>query len=332
MTEKATHNDSSGAHDPADAFIRGLVGLMADPGERTTPSPSTDAEAVIRDQLTENTGTHPLDSGVSGRNWEDNQETPPWERPAWDLTAEYPVQNVYHRLTERCRRDRAAVALEVALYAYGRSGDRSRDAWLTTMEGFADLPQPGPSAGRLAEWLTEANGVAEGEEPRALAERVVADLPAEVFGGTDRGQPFTFNTYNGEFATCSQVLQGTAFGGPYADYTMLQVHGGADVRGGYTAPRVYNVPPAEVMGGEYQAMCDRCGWSEAESVVDRSDVAAVRSVTIPSVADVLADPDSEGRPKAEDRAAAVVEAHDPEHSDGVHIHTADGCGGMVRWG
>jgi hypothetical protein len=49
-----------------------------------------------------------------------------------------------------------------------------------------------------------------------------------------------YNTYNGE-CLLSQTLQWTAFTHDSEYYILLQVHGGADVRGGYTAPRVFQV-------------------------------------------------------------------------------------------
>jgi hypothetical protein len=51
------------------------------------------------------------------------------------------------------------------------------------------------------------------------------------------------NSYNGEEAL-SQVIQFTGvFDHDYPDfqYVLLQIHGGCDVRGGYTAPRVFEV-------------------------------------------------------------------------------------------
>lgn len=63
-----------------------------------------------------------------------------------------------------------------------------------------------------------------------------------IWGGMEG--PITENSYNGECAL-SQTIQFTAFGldtggtasGPFV---LLQVHGGADVRGGYTTPRLFS--------------------------------------------------------------------------------------------
>lgn len=51
----------------------------------------------------------------------------------------------------------------------------------------------------------------------------------------------TTDAYNSE-DLLSQTLQFTQFSAyPGGDYVLLQIHGGADVRGGYTAPRVFRV-------------------------------------------------------------------------------------------
>ena len=56
----------------------------------------------------------------------------------------------------------------------------------------------------------------------------------------------SFNSYNDE-SNLSQVIQGCWFSlsgerEEYPDYLMLQIHGGFDVRGGYTKPRIFYVP------------------------------------------------------------------------------------------
>lgn len=65
----------------------------------------------------------------------------------------------------------------------------------------------------------------------------------EAIGGSTENEVGEFNTYNWE-NDLSQVLQGITFtldtGGSYREgFVILQVHGGADVRGGYTAPKVF---------------------------------------------------------------------------------------------
>jgi len=61
---------------------------------------------------------------------------------------------------------------------------------------------------------------------------------SEVGGIYNEGEPLTVNTYNGE-DMLSQVLLYTYFTWNNEAYVVLQIHGGADVRGGYTKPRVF---------------------------------------------------------------------------------------------
>ena len=58
----------------------------------------------------------------------------------------------------------------------------------------------------------------------------------------------TFNTYNGD-SDLSQVLQGSYLEINDEEYIMLQIHGGCDVRGGYTNARLFkhNIDEAEYL-------------------------------------------------------------------------------------
>lgn len=57
----------------------------------------------------------------------------------------------------------------------------------------------------------------------------------------------SWNTYNGE-DWLSQTLQGVTFAHDGSVFALIQIHGGADVRGGYTRPRVFRV---DVDSAEY---------------------------------------------------------------------------------
>lgn len=63
---------------------------------------------------------------------------------------------------------------------------------------------------------------------------------AEVFAYNKDSSAYTWNTYNGEDAL-SQTLQGVTFSDGGEVFVLLQIHGGCDVRGGYTAPRAFRV-------------------------------------------------------------------------------------------
>lgn len=308
--------------------LQGLVRAWAeatynDPGEKPTPMASDDAREVIKSQLTENTGTHFLDSGSAyGRHWEENQDNPPWEQPQWEVGHGYVVQNVYHYMDRELSRDRLAVALETLLYEYGYNGPGEGDAWLTVMEDVADL-------------LPEIRREQMGDMPEEFQEDILG-YSQELRTGRDAPRPkFTVNTYESEFADLSQVLQLTKPGGPYGEYVFLQVHQGADVRGGYTGPRVYSHEYGVIPEGEYHLRCERCEWQEAESVawddehllfqpdIDWEELfEAVIEESPDHVTDEMA------REMVEETAA---EAEENDDRDGAVFHTADGCGGIVHY-
>jgi hypothetical protein len=222
-----------------------------EPGDFPTAMESTDVVEVVKEQLTENTGTHFLDSGSAyGRNWEENQENPPWEKPRIQVRSSYVVKNVYHHLTENLERDEETVALEAALYAYGRNGPGEGDAWLTVMEDFADfLEHASPG---------DFESLGMGPELAEIAYAATLDL--------DMSEPnMTTNTYNHEFGDLTQIIQFVQLGGPYGEIAFVQVHGGCDVRGGYTGPRVYRVWDS-LLPMEFWFHCEDCGKDEAESV------------------------------------------------------------------
>lgn len=245
-----------------DDLVRAYVEALSDDGESTIPMATTDADEVIRSQLVENTGRHLLDSGgVNGRNWEQNRENPPWEQPEWEVyDGGFVTHNVYNHMKRSLDRDRLSVSLEIALYAFGRSDDERRNSWLSSMEGFADLLDEPVYAPELSDTF---------DLPDEVADDVAGYAAAS--GGTDR-RPFSFYTYNSEYGAISQDIQATALGsGPYADYWMVQVHGGADARGGFTAPRVYHAEWDTPMTREFSYYCENCGWTEAESVIAYED-------------------------------------------------------------
>lgn len=252
-----------------DALIRGMVEAFSESGEKAVPMATEDASEVLKAQLTENTGRHLLDSGGAyGRHWEDNQDNPPWDDPRWNVYDSFVTQNVYHYLNEKVTRSASCVHLEIALYAFGYSDEYARTAWLRTEEAFAQTLLDG-EVGEITKH---------------------ADLPGEVIDtleavsaevGSSDG-PTTFNSYNSEFEELSQVIQTVNLGGPYAEYALVQIHQGADVRGGYTAPRVYTVEYDTLWTGELSFYCESCRWSNAESCCWDDDNLLFQSTIDPS--------------------------------------------------
>ena len=79
----------------------------------------------------------------------------------------------------------------------------------------------------------------------------------EAYGFESSG---SFNTYNFE-NSLSQVVQGVTFKAGDDCFVLLQIHGGCDVRGGYTAPKAFKVTTSEMPeafywdSGDWFAIC-----------------------------------------------------------------------------
>ena len=202
----------------------------------------TTLQNTIAAMLTENTGTHMLDSGgANGRAWQQNigkaaadfqaepQATAEIYVREWQgkLTAEVlPCVNVFHLLTggaleldDLCREFNA-----MPVNDWG-----SDDYYGVSHDGADFLSDHG--------FRPEGNG---------------------------------FNTYNWA-ANHSQVMQGNelVLDGEYGEerYLLLQIHGGADVRGGYTDAKLFKLDDhAEI----YNVLTEDCGFSDpnGHNVVD----------------------------------------------------------------
>lgn len=166
-----------------------------------------DTKTVLVGMLTENTGRHMLDSGGAyGRNWERNQGR--------DFDAE------------------PAASLDVT---WNREGDGFRPDitlsvyhWLTEKVSY--------DSGLDAIYQAFAAPRREETGEFAIMEDFVEFLGASGIYGD--GDPCTINTYNGD-CLLSQTLQFIFFTHNDSSYILLQVHGGCDVRGGYTDARVF---------------------------------------------------------------------------------------------
>lgn len=182
----------------------------------------TVTQKMLAEMLTENTGRHFLDSGGAyGRHWERNQG-----RTVEDFINEpFAViddfsytRSVFHYLDERLE---YIPALDRKLQRFMERKSEQDNSWHTSAYN----------------WLEEY-------------------LPSrgyEITGLYGDGEPVSYNTYNGE-DTLSQVIQFVLFNIsgeddylPSGEYVILEIHGGCDVRGGYTKPRLFAVS----QGGEY---------------------------------------------------------------------------------
>lgn len=233
----------------ADAVQDTIEASGIDPERDSLPSASVDYEATIRDQLTENTGRHFLDSGgAAGRHWQENRRDAPWERPAWTVNDGYVTRELYNYMAEVFTRDDSAVALEAALYAFGTQSGRTSESWMSSAQDFAKA---------VVERQHRRDDLTDIGVAPEIAEAVLG-LYGSNDSRRDRKPIFAENTYNMAEHPLSQDFIGVSFGGPYAEYVAVMVHNGADVRGGYTGPRVYKTFDGW-MPQEVEYYCEACG-------------------------------------------------------------------------
>jgi len=168
----------------------------------------TKTEAVILEMLLENTGKSMLDSGGDhGRAWQRNQAS------GAEAITEAPAVTFDYGSPVLSVYHFLTEHLEYApmLDAAYSVWDETHpdDGWLETVDSFLDTFGVGQD------------------------------------GGFYESGRFTLNTYEIEYCLLSQVLQFTKFDLAGTDYLALQIHGGADVRGGYTKPRIFQVDDFE---------------------------------------------------------------------------------------
>jgi hypothetical protein len=164
----------------------------------------TKTEQVIFDMLTENTGTHMLDSGgESGRMWQRNQT-----KTLQDFKDE-----------PFCTIDSKYGDSSISLFHYMNQYLDFDEELTNHFQEFALAFPQEPWLAVIQEWLDVLSIEAEGE-----------------FYSDAR---WNFNTYNFDLWWVNQTLQGSFFGMNGKEFLILQVHGGADVRGGYTKPKVF---------------------------------------------------------------------------------------------
>lgn len=165
---------------------------------------------VLRRMLTENTGRALCDSGDHyGRNWQLNQGRDFDAEPAGWLSA---------YLFEHGGETRLDLRASLSVYhwlaervQYNAKLQRKFTAFLKREDLYPDL---------------------EGME------KFVDSIGAT--GLYNDGEPVTVNTYNGEDCL-SQVLQYVYFEDDDGSHVLLQIHGGCDVRGGYTDTVCFDV-------------------------------------------------------------------------------------------
>jgi hypothetical protein len=180
-------------------------------------------EQILREMLCENTGVALCDSGGTpkydengkyigtehgyGRHFEINQGVDfDKNEHSLSFTSSEPdvTLDVYKWLSERVEYDEEMNGL---FEEFCKEED-SDESWLSLMVGFPEY---------------------------------LEDRGMDVRGFyRDRNIPAPVNTYNSS-CLLSQVLQYVYFSIDDTEYVVLQIHNGADVRGGYTRPRVFSL-------------------------------------------------------------------------------------------
>jgi len=182
----------------------------------------TPIQKRIIEMLRENTGAHILDSGdIYGRHWERNQKRDFLKEPVvmvdgykdgdWSLKV-----STYHFLTNHLDVTPESEKLNRDFRRFANRPENKDKPWLAVME----------------EWM----------EKLFPDQKTLVDL----YGSEDGQITKVDNTYNYD-NLLDQVLQYMAFRKGGKDFILLQIHNGCDVRGGYTAPQVFEVSTA---GGE----------------------------------------------------------------------------------
>tara|TARA_R110000772_G_scaffold194656_1_gene305427 strand:+ start:1019 stop:1732 length:714 start_codon:yes stop_codon:yes gene_type:complete len=177
----------------------------------TTQKTTSNIEDLIFSMLTENTGVHMCDSGGdNGRMWQRNAnkcvadfEAEPQELYQYDpkYNEIYRTVSVFHYLTNNLEVDDIA-------FNFNELNTEAEDYKADCKEDDASLYGVSFNA-----WLN-----------------LVKDNDVEV--------QRSWNTYNGE-SDLSQILQGANLTINEEHYILIQIHGGADARGGYTDAKLF---------------------------------------------------------------------------------------------
>lgn len=224
IAKLATHLYSIGIDPPRLGHVLAdLLSVPANPSDvGEFPDDYDETERRIAEMMTENTGMHVLDSGMLyGYHWIENRrrnlkKEPPILVTVFDSDDYTFTVSTFHFLRTFLELNDRARLLQFLFEIYSGLPENRYKSWLRIMEGF----------GRL------------------LGEHGFEYLGVE-------------NTYNIEDSLLSQIIQYALMYEREWDeyYILLQIHGGCDIRGGYTKPQFFKV---YYIGDEpywYDAMC-----------------------------------------------------------------------------
>jgi hypothetical protein len=199
----------------------------------------TQIQKLVFKMLTENTGVHFLDSGMSnGRHWQRNAK-----KTIEDFANEPAELYIKYRNDDFIERT-------VSVFHY-----------ISTMYELDSICDKFNRI-RSNDWDGDFYGVS------AKHQAFLEDI------GYDKN-PREWNTYNGE-SDLSQTLQGVSLrlfvDGQYEDYALIQIHNGADVRGGYTDAKLFKVDNWGDHIWEYKSQSEITDELDYITVIDENGI------------------------------------------------------------
>lgn len=178
-----------------------------------TQKTTSNVNELVFSMLTENTGTHFLDSGgTSGRMWQRNEskclqdfedEQPESYQYDPKYNEIYRTVSVFHYLTNN-------LELDDFCFRFNEINTNAKDWDADTNTEFSIY----------------------GVSVDAWNDLTMCHLSKEV------EVTRSWNTYNGD-SDLSQILQGANLTIDKEEYILIQIHGGADARGGYTDAKLF---------------------------------------------------------------------------------------------
>jgi len=202
------------------------------------------ADKIVSDMFKENTGTHFLDSGgEGGRAWQQNQKRDFLKEAASTLEVDVGRKDLiismstFFYVTEFWESTTESERLQKEFLKFAELPENDNDGWMSLMKKFYD----------------------------EVLYPEIDDHDWDAYN-IGRGGGIT-NTYNYE-SSVDQILQYMLFSWQdNCPFIMLQIHGGADARGGYTAPhcfafksRQHDIDEFLICDGDYSVYVGEEQW------------------------------------------------------------------------
>jgi hypothetical protein len=206
----------------------------------------------VFEMLVENTGIHILDSGMAnGRNWQKNQgltlealmASP---RAIW-TRGEYTEVSVFHYMNDMATYSRLAELLDKNFEAYSKG---STDGHLEDISNWAETLGGKVSGG-------ENTYNYENALSQVIQWHEVTLTPTELLFRL--GDPLTQE----EILEAYKLAEEAGMGDNPFTIGLVQIHGGADIRGGYTRPVVFEIDEGFGARTDYELNCTKCSLSLA---------------------------------------------------------------------